>query len=198
MTFIDVQEDDIDLGSWALAIIDNAKTSGDDWIDFLKAVKENFSQMDQYLKQECKSAATALIKLHLLDNNSEYEFLSEFSHIIDIQDIYEHCLPGMTPTIFRLFLTNIDFEEKHGMVADCRLVKVYEINFWRNHDMVHCLDIIANCGHHLSLKELIFIDYVSDWQGSVYFSFPSFSVAGQCFSRGKSLLELWVTTFLQD
>lgn len=75
----------------------------------------------------------------------------------------------MTPKVFRHFLSNIDFEQEHGVLADCRLAKLYEINFWRNHDMVHCLDIIANSGHLLTLKEFIllsFDDYVSNGQGS--------------------------------
>ena len=60
-------EDERDLKSWARAIIDNTETSVD-WIDFLKAAKEEFSQLDPDSQRDCQTAATALVKLHLLDD----------------------------------------------------------------------------------------------------------------------------------
>ena len=105
LTFADVEEEGgIDLASWALAITDNAKTSRD-WIDFLRAVKEKFSQLDQDLKRECKSAATALIKLHLL---GDVLLLQEFSQIIDMHEVYKHHLPG-TKMLVEIGQNVIDF-----------------------------------------------------------------------------------------
>ena len=40
-----------------------------DWIDFLKAAKEEFSQLDPDTQRDCRAAATALVKLHLLDDS---------------------------------------------------------------------------------------------------------------------------------
>ena len=63
----------------------------------------------------------------------------------------------MTPQVFRLFLIAIEEAEEFKDDTDCKLSIIKQIYFWGHHDLPHCLDIIANHGHMLTIKELLLL-----------------------------------------
>ena len=80
----------------------------------------------------------------------------------------------LTPQLLRYFLTATDSEKEVEMpaaIADSgilqefssefqsRLSIVRQINFWKYHDIVQSMDIIANYGHLLTMKELILLNH---------------------------------------
>ena len=79
----------------------------------------------------------------------------------------------LTPQLLRYFLTATDSEKEVEMPATAdsgilqelssefhsRLSIVRQINFWKYHDIVQSMDIIANYGHLLTMKELILLNH---------------------------------------
>ena len=79
----------------------------------------------------------------------------------------------LTPQLLRYFLTATNSEKEVEMPATAdsgilqelssefqsRLSIVRQINFWKYHDIVQSMDIIANYGHLLTMKELILLNH---------------------------------------
>ena len=76
----------------------------------------------------------------------------------------------LTPQLLRYFLTATEKEVEMPETADSgiqelssefqsRLSIVRQINFWKYHDIVQSMDIIANYGHLLTMKELILLNH---------------------------------------
>ena len=75
----------------------------------------------------------------------------------------------LTPKLLRYFLTATNSEKEVEMPAiaesgileefQSRLSIARQINFWKYHDIVQSMDIIANYGHLLTMKELILLNH---------------------------------------
>ena len=79
----------------------------------------------------------------------------------------------LTPQLLRYFLTANDSEKEVEMpaIAESGILQefssefqsplsiVRQIHFWKYHDIVQSMDIIANYGHLLTMKELILLNH---------------------------------------